>query len=520
MSQLSQRLKQAFHKHHLRPALWVQNTTYTYQKLEDRADIVARSLIKQRASSVLLFVGKSFDGYASILACALSETTYIPLNNAFPPEKLAAIIHRSGCRTLIVDEESAALLTSLLPLCKTPLKILSHSPLTLATQGHDIVHIDAFDEFTSSIEAERKENAYVYLMFTSGSTGTPKGVPVNQQNLLSYLDGITSLYDFSHEDRHSQFFDFTFDLSVHDLFVCWTTGGCLYAASAFDKLLPTKFVNTHQLTVWFSTPSMVTFAKKTMGQRFYSESMPTLRHSLFCGEALPDTVVEDWQHLATNSTVDNLYGPTEATIAFTLFRVERGGEKPFSITPIGTPFGRNTCAILNDAFLPVELNQVGQLYLIGPQVVDGYWQDAENTCTAFMTGLPDESGREQTLYRTGDLASYDDSGIIHFHGRADHQVKLRGYRVELQEIESLLRQSMHSDQFVVIPYPYGEKTCTGLTLCHTHRGATQEDILERCRQALPSYMVPDTVVFLQQLPMNSSGKLDRRAITEQLTAKE
>ncbi|MDA0143213.1 hypothetical protein OCT63_03055 [Vibrio sp. RW] len=109
---------------------------------------------------------------------------------------------------------------------------------------------------------------------------------------------------------------------------------------------------------------------------------------------------------------------------------------------------------------------------------------------------------------------------MYFHGRVDHQVKLRGYRIEIQEIESLIRRFTASDRIVVVPYPYGEKVCTGLTLCHNDFGFSAEDLVERCRSSLPTYMVPDTIVFLDKIPTNSSGKLDRRAIMELLKANE
>ncbi|MCG9629196.1 AMP-binding protein [Vibrio sp. Isolate30] len=524
MFQLSLRLKQAFQAHRERPALWVKNVTYTYEQLEGRASQLARPLQQLEKPNALLLVGKSFDGYASILACTLSKITYIPLNNTFPVEKIASIIRTSGCSTLLVDEESIDLLEYLLPLCDRKLKIIRSYDLSMDIHKDEIFKIGSRRCERTSVSNEQKfdnlQSSYVYLMFTSGSTGLPKGVPVNEQNLLNYLDGITSLYNFDHLDRHSQFFDFTFDLSVHDIFVCWTTGGCLYAATEFDKLLPTKFVNTHKLTVWFSTPSMVTFAKQAMGERFQFEKMPTLKHSLFCGEALTDSVVDDWSCLAENSTLDNLYGPTEATIAFTLFRVNRDDEEAHPIVPIGKPFGQNRCVILNDELLPVEFGEVGQLYLTGPQVVDGYWTDSDKTNQVFIEWSPCNDSVVQRLYKTGDLASSDSNGVIYFHGRIDHQVKLRGYRVEIQEIESLIRRFTGSDRIVVVPYPYGEKVCTGLTLCHNELGLSSQDLVELCRSALPTYMVPDTIAFLDNLPINSSGKLDRRAITELLKVNE
>ena len=160
--------------------------------------------------------------------------------------------------------------------------------------------------------------APAYLLFTSGSTGEPKGVAVTNANLCAYLDFVCPTYGYGPDDRHSQTFELTFDLSVHDMMCAWTTGGALAPIAGSDLLSSARIVNREQITCWFSVPALGLMMQRS--RALESEPLRSLRVSLFCGEPLPASLAAQWQRAAPNSIVDNLYGPTEATIAFTRYR--------------------------------------------------------------------------------------------------------------------------------------------------------------------------------------------------------
>ena len=202
-------------------------------------------------------------------------------------------------------------------------------------------------------------NAPAYLLFTSGSTGTPKGVLVNQGNVTSYLDYVGPRYAINADDRCSQNFDLTFDLSVHDLFVCWDAGATLCPYPE-QYLAPVSIINEKDLTVWFSVPSVVKFASK-LGL-LEPGAFPSLRLSLFCGEALSARLATLWEQAAPHSIVENIYGPTEATIAISHYRwdpVRSPRECPRGIVPIGWIFEGQQCCIVDDALSPLPAGEPG-----------------------------------------------------------------------------------------------------------------------------------------------------------------
>src|SRR5947199_4757898 len=232
------------------------------------------------------------------------------------------MLEKSTCRTLVVDKESESQLSELLRGLATPMVILCPDRLD-ATEasaklpGHSVVGANELVDATRWRPPQVSQNAIAYLLFTSGSTGQPKGVMVTHANVLHYVDCVTTRYGFTSNDRVSQTFDLTFDLSAHDMFVAWHNGACVCCPSQKQLIKPGAFIKEAQLKVWFSVPSMAVFMRRfgVLKPNMY----PGLRLSLFCGEALPFEVVRDWRQAAPNSRIENIYGPTELTIACTAY---------------------------------------------------------------------------------------------------------------------------------------------------------------------------------------------------------
>ncbi|WP_144394863.1 AMP-binding protein [Pleionea sediminis] len=517
-----------------RPALHVQDHVYSYNELFGCAKFIAKEIEqKLEKNAVLVFSKKTFIGYSNILASFYTGKTYIPINPSFPVEKLKSIIHQSGSKNILIDESCLDECIQLLTAHDNPLNVffVGHSNsfdqfTKTMPPFHRLNHIELSAENVALFESQQltpiqtaSKDSIAYIMFTSGSTGLPKGVPVSHENLVAYLDHIKKLYSFSEHDRHSQFFEFTFDLSMHDLMVCWTTGGCLFAANEFAKLMPVQFAEKHQLSVWFSVPSQITSARAIMKDKFDNLSLPALRHSLFCGEALPSSTVSTWRKIAPHSTIDNLYGPTEATIAFTLFRCTDSLNDEHNVqpvVPIGKPFEGNRILIVDDSLDPVRPGEVGELCLLGPQVVNEYWNDLNNTLKSFFR-IQQSKTKMSSVYRTGDRVHQDQYGILHFHGRQDHQIKIRGYRIELQEIEFRIRECTGAGHVAVIPFPLGENNeAQGLVAFYSQCKISKSKIIENCQNHLPDYMVPDQIHELSELPLNSNGKIDRTALSNKV----
>ena len=343
-----------------------------------------------------------------------------------------------------------------------------------------------------------------YLLFTSGTTGTPKGVPISHANLAAYLPAVHQLVPIVAEDRVLQCVDLTFDLSVHDMFLTWLNGAALYSAPENASIFAPRLIERNELTACLLVPS--TGARAFQDGLLSPGSMPTLRYSLFAGEALPVSLVKAWRRAAPNSAIFNLYGPTEGTIHVSYYRINPQRELDMPVVPIGWPIGAQRMELF-DGERRVAPGGTGEIYLSGPQMTVGYWRapalDAEKF--VMINGT--------RWYRTGDLGRYLEGHGILFGGRVDRQVKIRGYRVELQEIEGELRRACGREQVAVLAWPRSaEGNAEG---CVAFVAGPQQDtaaVQRFCRAALPAYMVPSAIFFIDQLPLNSNGKIDYRSL--------
>ena len=352
-----------------------------------------------------------------------------------------------------------------------------------------------------------------YLLFTSGSTGAPKGVLVRERNVMPYLRSVAARYAPTPEDRCTQLFDLTFDLSVHDMFLCWGAGATLFRVPDKARFAPREFVRRHKLTMWFSVPST---AAMMLGLRTLRPGdFPSLRLGLFCGEALPTRLAAAWAAAAPNAVIENLYGPTEATIALTGFRVPREPEALGAlpeVVPIGTPLPEQDAVPVDPSGQQVADGEEGELCLAGSQVTDGYWRRPDLTSQRFVRFDWDTAGR--IWYRTGDRARRTRGHGLVFLGRLDRQVKIAGHRVELQEIEAVLHHAAGTNA-AAIAWPLGpDGLARGIVGFVSQTARPSDEILDACRQALPPYAVPSAVYQVDDWPLNSSGKTDHARLRD------
>jgi amino acid adenylation domain-containing protein len=506
-----------------RVALDIDGREWTYESLATSARQLAgflRTLDRPFPRLGAVLAARSEVAYRGVVGTLLSGAGYVPLNPKFPAERNAHMLAVSGCRSVIVGSECMHLLGNILQRIDRPLAVIcpeleSCDSLALAHPQHvfvDKARLASADPVTEPPATDPNEIAY--LLFTSGSTGAPKGVMVSHRNVLAFLNVVWNRYAIREEDRFSQTFDLTFDLSAFDLFACWGRGASLHVVPA-GMVAPDDFVRTHELTIWFSVPSLGMMLRD-LG-RLVPGAFPTLRVSLFCGERLPATVAAAWQSAAAHSIVENLYGPTEATIACTLYRWDSEAATQVSdgTVPIGTPFPGHVVAIVDAQRELAPRGERGELCIKGPQVSHGYWQDPAKTNDRF-TAMRWYAGPDNRWYRTGDVAYVNQHGNLIHCGRDDEQIKLRGYRIELGEIEHAIRRVADTSFAVVLPYPSNEDGPTGLTAIVSATKRSEDDILGEVATILPEYMVPSRVMFLTELPLNANGKIDRKLLLQRL----
>jgi amino acid adenylation domain-containing protein len=499
------------------PALVVNGERLSYRQLSHKVVALASVIDSVKEDSyplVGLLAHRSVNAYAGVLGILGAGKGYVPLNPKFPPERTRSMLLLSGCRTLVVGSECVSQLPKLLPRLEQSLTVILPDVSDLASissefSNHRFVFAgDISQAPPHSFRTDIEGDAIAYLMFTSGSTGVPKGVPIYHRNVQSYVRYVCDHYQVTERDRFSQEFDLTFDLSVHDMFVCWERGACLFCVPEQSAMAPAKFIRDHELTMWFSVPSVIGLLSRL--RLLAPKSFPSLRYSLFCGEPLPAASAERWLQAASNSLLENLYGPTETTIAITHYRWDekRSPEECVNgIVPIGWPFKGQIACIVGENGVELPPGRTGELCLHGSQVTTGYWNDGEKTREQFIHLI--EKG-EALWYRTGDLVRKDESGCICYLGRTDHQCKIRGYRVELQEIEAVLRKVCNTEQAISIPWPVREGSADGtVAIIAGEQTLDEKRIVSFCSELLPPYMVPSRIYFVEHLPLNANGKIDR-----------
>jgi amino acid adenylation domain-containing protein len=500
-----------------RLALEIEGRPLSYGELARHAKAIAATLLEHAQDEepplTAVLAHRSVTAFAGVLGVLARGHGYVPLNPGFPPARNRAMLERSGCEALIIDSGAKADVGSLLAgLDRELLLVLPEEedvePYARLWAPHRVVGASEPKAIDLPEPVPVRSDDPAYLLFTSGSTGIPKGVAASHANVRAFLDAVAQQYDFTEDDRFSQTFNLTFDLSVFDMFAAWDCGACVCCPSDKSLLNPANFIKRSEVTVWFSVPSIALFMRRLRVLK--PASFPTLRWSLFCGEALPEALAREWSEAAPASTVENLYGPTEATIACTGYRwesVRSAAEAELGLVPIGQAFSAMSTLVAGDALEEVEPGGAGELLLSGPQVVAGYWNDEQATSRAFVS----MDGR--SYYRTGDRVRRPaGEGPLRYLGRLDTQIKVLGHRVELGEVEAAIRDETGVDAVVAVGWPSSPSGAAGIAVFVADTRVDPAALTAALGRRLPGYMVPREVRLLPELPVNANGKWDRAAL--------
>jgi amino acid adenylation domain-containing protein len=450
-----------------------------------------------------------------------ADCVYTPLDPSSPAPRLAKIVAACEPRCILIDGAAG----SMAQLLRDTLAEanLSAAPLigSLGAETPRTPELEvgfSRDDLTSfsgaPLDYRNHGGDTAHILITSGSTGAPKGVQITHNNALRFIEWATRYFGASAEDRISGHPPLHFDLSTFDIYATLGAGAQLHLVPAELNLLPNKiadFIRRHELTQWFSAPSLLNFMAKQ--DVVAQDDFPTLKRLPWCGEVFPTPALRYWMRRLPHVTFTNLYGPTEATIASSYYTVPACPPHDDTPIPIGTPCDGEELLVLDDKLQPAPPGEVGVLCIGGVGLSPGYWRDEQKTSEVFLDTT--SYGR---IYKTGDLAKVGEDGLVYFLGRADSQIKSRGYRIELGEIETalnalgLLREcavvAVNSDRF------------EGATICCAYApladsGANPTTLRQALRLTLPSYMLPSHWICFERLPQNGNGKIDRRALREQ-----
>jgi len=497
-------------------AVVADDQTLTYGELDSGSNQLARLLRESgcsRGDRIALLAPKSAAAIVATLGIYKSDCIYVPLDSTSPAPRLVKMIESAEPKWILAAGPVAQLLGDML--ASTTLRArmrvgwLEPRPIS-SCFPIDFDRNDLLNHSAAPVNYRNQTHDAAHLLFTSGSTGIPKGVIITHGNVIHFIEWAIEYFGINSTDRQSCHPPLHFDLSVFDIFGTLAAGATLYLVPPDLSLFPNKladFIRGNALTQWFSVPSLLTYMANLDVVR--PNDFPCLKRLLWCGEVLPTRTLIYWMQRLPHVIFTNLYGPTEATIASSYYTLPAAPKTETQPIPIGSPCGGETLHVLDADLHPVPRGIQGDLYIGGVGLSPGYWRNAEATDAVFVT-----IGNER-LYRTGDLASIGTDGQVYFHGRSDSQVKTRGHRVELGEIEAALDCSSRLQSCAVVAIP--SSGFEGNTICCAYvakpdQTVTPATLRKELAGNLPAYMVPTEWLELSSLPKNANGKVDRAAL--------
>lgn len=485
-----------------------RDSRLTYSRLRDKSDALSvwiKDNFPAGNSPALVYGHKQNEMLIAFLACVKSGRAYIPVDVSTPADRVRDILESSRAGLVIaVSELSPAQIPGGI---KTV--TLSEGPLNL----HDIFH--EYDGKSLESKYNLKSGDDFYIIYTSGSTGKPKGVRITLGCLVSFVAWAVEEFQVQHGRVILNQAPFSFDLSVMDLYLALITGGCLWSVDRDMIARPRDLFrgfSENAVNIWVSTPS---FAEYCLADRSFDEQLlPGLDTFVFCGEILTDKCVRKLHERFPRARVFNSYGPTEATVAVSSVLVTEEILAKYRPLPIGYPKKDTVIKILDEDGNELNTGEPGEIVIKGPCVSPGYLNDQQRTDMSFY-----QEGHLR-CYRTGD-EGYFSGGLLFYSGRKDNQIKLHGYRIELEDIEEKLKSLPAIRQAAVIPR-MKEGKCIALwafvslqeALCDKDKESAV--IRGRLGQLLPEYMVPQRLVFMGDLPLTANGKVNRKQLSEVL----
>jgi amino acid adenylation domain-containing protein len=477
-------------------ALEFDGKKLTYVEVNHRANQLAR-LLRQKGVGPDVLVGvfaeRSFEMVLSLLAVLKAGGAYVPLDPSYPAERLAHMIEDARASLVLAQPH----LANQLPKAAKEVHLL------------DATWKSYRDESGDDLDDIGTPENLAYVIFTSGSTGRPKGAMNEHRGICNRLMWMQEEYGLTDKDRVLQKTPYSFDVSVWEFFWPLLTGARLVIARPEghrDSPYLVKLICDSGITTLHFVPSMLRLFLEEEGL----EALTSLRRVFCSGEALPHELQERFFARLPDVELHNLYGPTEAAVDVTYWACRRGDER--LTVPIGRPVANTQIYVLDNRMEPVPVGVAGELYIGGVQVGRGYAGRDDLTAERFVPD-PFSSTSGARLYKTGDLARYLPDGAIEYLGRIDHQVKMRGQRIELGEIEATLDQYADVAQSVVTMREDkpGDQHLVAYVVPR-RADLSAKELKEHLSKQLPSYMVPSVFVFLEVLPLTSSGKIDRKRL--------
>ncbi|WP_372365325.1 amino acid adenylation domain-containing protein [Candidatus Uabimicrobium sp. HlEnr_7] len=462
--------------------------TITYGELDKKSSLVAdtiKHLGIKKGQRVAICLPKSIEFVICMLAALKSETIYVPVDYQQPDNRINYILKNCSVSILFFHLDSKKNL-SLPPSLEACIGIkINENKLQI-----DISNSSAF------VTAKTNNENLAFLLYTSGSTGTPKGVKISHSNAQFFVNWCLQTFQVTDNDSLLSLAGFHFDLSVFDIYVTLSVGAklILFPRSIINPNHICQVISDHRISILYCVPSILTLLVSS--KAIYEKPLNSIRYILFAGEVFPIKYLRQLKSCLPTAQFYNLYGPTETNVC-TYYKVSSVGEDKAQTIPIGKAIEGIKVYALGKNNQLIQPGEQGELYVTGECVTPGYWEHYDKV---------NFQNHRQQIHATGDLVTLKGDEYV-FCGRKDHQIKLRGYRIELSEVETAILQSEYVKECVVL---FEERKARLVAYVSGNMGNLNTIYLKlHCAKYIPNYMVPCSFKIMNEIPKNSNGKADR-----------
>lgn len=480
-------------------ALIDEERSITFCEWKSMSLCIANGIAKKtqkRKIPILVYLPKSVMTLVSFAGILYSGNYYTPTDVKFPFEKVASIMKCLIPEVIITDRKSGK-------------KLTDHG-----VQAEKILYVEDLDlgaiyDNGNQLNSQIIDTDLAYVFFTSGSTGIPKGVAITHRSIIDYIDWAGEKFGVTSDTKIANQAPFYFDNSILDIYLCMSCGAQLYITPEMYFTFTAKlldYIRENAINFIFWVPSaLIGVANSGLLEKI---DCSCIKKVLFCGEVMPNRHLNYWRRLLPDALYANLYGPTEITDVCSCYVIDREftDEEPL---PIGIACNNTQIILLNDQDEEItETDAMGELCVRGTSLAVGYYNNPEKTAEAFVQN-PLNPHYSEKIYRTGDLAHYNQYGEIMFDGRKDFQIKHMGYRIELGEIETAI---LSFDEVYNACCIYDTEQSVIVAFCNADQSVAGLDIKKYLGDILPRYMIPAKYILLDEMPYNDNGKIDRKAL--------
>lgn len=470
-------------------ALKYRNESLSYREFNSKVNRLARLLVNtgvKKGTGIGVLLNRSPELLISMFAVLKAGCVFVPLSSELPEERIKYMIKISGAAAVI---------------CRAEISFLNGNIKKISPDS------DNLDDYSpKNLNIKITGNDPAYIIFTSGTTGNPKGVLVEHKGMVNLSQAQKEYFNLKTDDKILQFSSSVFDAFIWEVIMAFLSGACLVLCDREIISSPYKLneiINKEKISIATFPPAVL---------KRLPENNNSLIKIISAGEDCSVRTAEKW--IKSGKDFFNAYGPTEATVCVSIAKINLKGKLPLKKLPIGKPINNMQAYILDENKNLLPIGSIGELYICGIGLAKGYINDKESEKKSF---IKNPFNKKTMLYKTGDLARWTDNGELEFHGRIDRQVKLRGYRIEPDEIEqTILKSSLVKECVVNIKgrEEAGEGIIIAFIVSEKNNFAIVKSLQESLKFKLPGYMIPSRFIFIDTVPLTQNNKIDYNCLDE------